>query len=208
MSCTRSQIVSLAQSWVGLNEKDGSFVKIIDIYNSHKPLARGYKLKLTDAWCAGTVSALAIACNATDIIPVEVSCNKLIELAKPMGIWVEADNHTPKPGDLILYNWQDNGKGDNTGSPDHIGIVEAVVGNEISVIEGNYKNAVGRRSKKVDGINIRGYIVPHYEEEKQIVVEEQKPVEEKTVEQTEPENEKRSIFFRIIRAILKLLKGG
>ena len=165
MSCTRSKIVAQAQSWVGLNEADGSFVKIIDIYNSHKPLARGYKLKLTDAWCAGTVSALAIACGATDIIPTEVSCGKMIELAKAMGIWVEADNYIPKPADFVLYDWDDNGKGDNTGWPDHIGTVETVAGDTITVIEGNYKNAVDRRPIRVNAKNLRGYITPQYDAE-------------------------------------------
>ena len=154
-----------AQEWVGLKESDGSFIKIIDIYNSHKPLARGYKLKLTDAWCAGTASALAIACGATDIIPTEVSCAKLIELAKAKGIWIEADTYTPAPADFLLYDWNDNGKGENKGNPDHIGIVEKVVGNNITVIEGNYKNAVSRRMIVVNGKYIRGYIVPKYDAE-------------------------------------------
>ena len=165
MSCTRTKIVAQAQQWVGLNESDGSFTKIIDIYNSHKPLARNYKLKLTDAWCAGTASALAIACGATDIIPTEVSCGKLIELAKAKGIWVEADNYTPAPGDFILYDWGDSGSGDNKGNPDHIGIVETIVGDNITVIEGNYKNSVSRRVIRVNGKFIRGYIVPKYDAE-------------------------------------------
>ena len=167
MSCTRSKIVAQAQAWVGLKESDGSFTKIIDIYNSHKPLARNYKLKLTDAWCAGTASALAIACNATDIIPTEVSCTKLIELSKAKGIWIEADTYTPAPGDFLLYDWQDSsgGSGENKGNPDHIGIVEKVVGNNITVIEGNYKNAVSRRMIAVNGKFIRGYIVPKYDVE-------------------------------------------
>ena len=165
MSCARSKIVSLAQEWVGLNEADGSHKKIIDIYNSQKPLPRGYAVKYTDAWCATTVSALAIACGATDIIPTECSCTKLIELAKAKGIWVEADNYTPAPGDLLLYDWGDNGNGDNTGNPDHIGVCEYVVGDSITVIEGNFKNAVGRRLIKVNGKYIRGYITPHYADE-------------------------------------------
>lgn len=162
MSCTRTQILNQAREWIGYNEADGSHKKIIDLYNSHKPLARGYKLKYTDAWCAGTVSALAIACNATDIIPTEVSCAKLIELAKAKGIFVEADNYTPKTADFVLYDWQDNGKGDNKGNPDHIGICESVVGDTITVIEGNYQNAVGRRPMRVNGKYIRGYITPKY----------------------------------------------
>ena len=172
MSCTRKQIVALAQSWVGLKESDGSHKKIIDIYNTLNPLPRGYKLKPTDAWCAGTTSALAIKCKATDIIPVECSCSKLIELAKKMGIWVEADNYIPKPADIILYDWQDSGTGDNKGAPDHVGIVEYVYKNTFTVIEGNYHNAVGRRAVKVNGKYIIGYITPKYDAEPLISVKE------------------------------------
>lgn len=165
MSCTRAKIVAQAQAWVGLNEADGSHKKIIDIYNSHKPLARGYKLKYTDSWCSGTISALAIACDATDIIPTEVGCEKHIALFKKQGIWVEDDSFTPLPGDIMFYDWDDNGKGDNTGHSDHVGIVEKISGDTITVIEGNYSNSVKRRTLKVNGKYIRGYGVPKYDAE-------------------------------------------
>lgn len=165
MSCTRSKIVALAQSWVGLNEADGSHKTIIDIYNSHRPLARGYKLKHTDSWCSGTISALAIACGATDIIPTEVGCEKHIALFKKLGIWVEDDSFVPLPGDIMFYDWDDNGKGDNKGHSDHVGIVEKVSGDTITVIEGNYSNSVKRRTLKVNGKYIRGYGVPKYDAE-------------------------------------------
>lgn len=166
MSCTRTQIINKAREWVGYNEADGSHKKIIDIYNSQNKLPRGYKLKYTDAWCAGTVSALAIACNATDIIPTEVSCNKLIELAKEMGIWVEADDYdSVLPGDLILYDWNDDGVGDNMGAADHIGIIEYIVGDTMTAIEGNYQNAVGRRPMRKNGKYIRGFITPDYSDD-------------------------------------------
>jgi hypothetical protein len=212
MSKTANKVVEQAKYWIGCKESDGSHKKIIDVYNSHKPLARGYKLTYTDAWCAGFVSALAIACNATDIIPTEVGCGKLIDLAKAKGIWVEADNYTPSMGDVIVYDWEDNGVGDNKGNPNHVGIVEYVVGDTITVIEGNYKDAVGRRCIRKNGKYIRGFITPHYDEEKPVVVEEEKsvvetPVEETPVEKTEYKQEKRNLFSLIVRAILKFLKG-
>lgn len=40
----RQKVVDTILGWVGLNEADGSHRKIVDIYNSHKPLARGYAL--------------------------------------------------------------------------------------------------------------------------------------------------------------------
>ena len=165
MSCTRSQIVSQAQSWLGCKESNGSHKKIIDLYNSHKPRARGYKLKYSDAWCAGTVGAAAVACDATDIIPMEVSVSKLITLAKKMGIWVEADDYVPLPGDLPIYAWDDSGKGDCKSGASHVGIVEKVEGGKITAIEGNYSNSVKRRTIEVNGRYIRGYIVPMYDPE-------------------------------------------
>ena len=163
MSCTRNEIVKQIQAWVGLKESDGSFKKIIDIYNSISPLPVGYKLKYSDAWCAGTVSAAAQVCNATDIIPTECSCPRMITKAQKMGIWVEDDAHKPQPGDIILYDWDDSGNGDNRGGSDHVGIVEKISGNTITVIEGNYSNAVKRRNLQVNGKYIRGYIVPKYD---------------------------------------------
>lgn len=165
MSCTRAKIVAQAQSWLGLKEADGSFKVIIDTYNSHKPLARGYKLKYTDAWCSGFASACAIACNATDIIPTEVGCQKHIQKFKDMGIWVEDDAYVPSPGDYIFYDWQDSGNGDNAGNSDHVGIVEKVENGVITVIEGNKNEAVARRTIKVNGKYIRGFGVPKYDEE-------------------------------------------
>ena len=159
---TRASMIEQAQAWVGRNEADGSFKSIIDTYNSHTPLARGYELKYTDEWCAGFVSAVAIATGNTDNVPLEVSCPRMIQIAQNMGIWQENDGYVPSPADIILYDWDDNGNGDNTANPDHVGIVESVSDGVITVIEGNMFEKVGRRSLDVDGRYIRGFITPEY----------------------------------------------
>ena len=161
-----SEVVKQAKAWIGKKESDGSHKAIIDTYNAHKPLARGYKVTYTDAWCATFVSAVAIRLGYTDIIPTECGCEPMIELFKKKGIWQENDAYTPKAGDIIFYDWQDDGKGDNKGNADHVGIVEKVSGNTITVIEGNKNNAVERRTLQVNGKNIRGYGVPKYDTEK------------------------------------------
>lgn len=165
MPTTRSKIIAQARSWIGCKESDGSHRQIIDVYNADKPLPRGYKVSYTDAWCATFVTACAIKCGATDIIPKECSCNKMIELLKGLGCWVENDAYVPAPGDLIFYDWEDKGTGDNTGVSDHVGIVEKVSGDTITIIEGNYDNACKRRTLKVNGRYIRGYGVPKYTSE-------------------------------------------
>lgn len=163
---SREKIIKAARSHIGRREADGSHRKIIDIYNSHKPLARGYVVTYTDAWCATFVSALAISCELTDIIPTECSCDRMIALFKARGDWVENDSYTPRPGDVIFYDWADTGAGDNRGASDHVGIVETVNGRTLTIIEGNINNAVGRRNIKVNGRYIRGYGVPKYPEPK------------------------------------------
>ena len=160
-----SKVVEQAQAWLGKNEADGSHKEIIDIYNTQRPLPRGYAVKYTDAWCATFVSAVAVKLGYTDIIPTECSCPKMIELLKNIGAWVEDDAFVPKPGDILFYDWDDNGVGDTKGDSEHVGIVEKVEGDTITVIEGNYSNSVKRRYIKVNGRYIRGYGVPKYETE-------------------------------------------
>lgn len=158
----RKKIVDIAKGWLGCNEADGSHRKIINIYNSHRPHPRGYRMKYTDDWCAGTVSAVSIKAGTTDIMPVECSCYYMIELYKKLGRWVEDDSYVPKPGDVLFYDWEDKGVGDNKGAPNHVGIVVSVVGNVIKIIEGNKGNAVAYRNIAINGKYIRGYGVPNY----------------------------------------------
>lgn len=163
MSKTAKTFVEKALSWVGKKESDGSHKSIIDIYNSHRPLARGYALKYEDAWCVGFVSAVAIACGYTDIIPTEVGCSKFIELCKKKGIWFEDENRTPNIGDIIVYDWEDDGSGDNKGTPNHVGIVSEVGSETFKVVEGNYNNAVKVRSMDINGKFIRGFACPSFD---------------------------------------------
>jgi len=158
----RKHFVDCAMQWLGYNEADGSHKAIIDIYNSHTPLARGYKLKYTDSWCAATVSSAAIIAGYTDIIPTECSCGQMVSLFAKTGRWIENDAYVPDVGDIIFYDWDDSGAGDNTGWPDHVGIVVSVQDGVIKAIEGNKDNAVGFRAIPVNGKLIRGYGVPDY----------------------------------------------
>lgn len=162
MAKTRMEFVRQAQKWVGCNEKDGSFKPIIDLYNQHRPLARGYKVKYTDEWCATFVSAVAIYTEMTDIIPTECGCDEMIKKFQALGCWDENDALAPAAGDIIFYGWKDTGKGDYKGHSDHVGIVENVANGIIYVIEGNYAESVKRREIPINGQYIRGFGRPNY----------------------------------------------
>lgn len=134
---------------------------VVDTYNSINPRPRGYKLQSKDPWCAATVSAVLHKCGYDDL--AECSCPVMTQKALDKDIWVEDDSYIPKAGDIIMYDWHDNGQGDNEGNPDHVGIVVKVDGDTITVREGNKNGTVGNRQIKANGRYIRGYIVPPYE---------------------------------------------
>lgn len=161
---TASAVLNVARKWIGYSEKNGKFKEILNVYNSHKPLARGYKIKTTDEWCDCFVSACAITAGAVDIIGTEVSCEKHIEIFKQKGIWNENGSEKPKVGDIILFNWDENSQ-PNNGRADHIGFVEQVNGNTIICIEGNKNSKVDRRTINVGWGFIRGFARPKYDPE-------------------------------------------
>ena len=158
----RALFVNTAKSYLGYSESSGKHRQIIDLYNSKSPLPRNYKVTYTDAWCATFVSAVAIKCGMANIIPRECSCFYQVEQFQKMERWCENDGYIPKPGDVIYYDWQDNGVGDNTGVPDHVGIVEYVSEGSICVIEGNKNDSVERRYITVNARYIRGYGLPNF----------------------------------------------
>lgn len=158
----REKVVATAKAWLGCKESDGSHRQIVDVYNSHRPLARGYALRYTDAWCAGFVSAVAIKCGLTDIMPTEVGVGNMIDLYRRLGRWKEQDSYVPSPGDVIMYAWGDSGVGDCQSGASHVGIVVSCDGKTITVIEGNKENAVGYREIAVNGRYIRGFGLPDY----------------------------------------------
>lgn len=132
-------------------------------YFNDSGLCKRYTMTVNDAWCATTVSAAYIIAKLTKIFPcIECSCSAMIEKAKKAGIWKEADDYVPKPADAIMYDWDDNGVGDNEGAPEHVGIVVSVSGSIIKVFEGNKDNACGYRSIAINGRYIRGYITPDF----------------------------------------------
>ena len=119
----RQKVADKMTSWVGATKGSAKHAEILKIYNDHRPLARRYKMKVNDAYCAATVSAAWIACGLAPYAGTECGVEKFARLAQDKGIWVENDAHVPKLGDAVVYDWQDNGVGDCTGAGDHIGIV-------------------------------------------------------------------------------------
>lgn len=161
MGKTAQDVLNVMRGWLGYSEANGRFKEIIDLYNSVKPLPRGYAVQYNDEWCDTTVSAAGIKAGCADLIGRECGCEEHVKIFKAMGIWIEDGNITPKPGDVILYNWGDSTQ-PNDGYSDHIGFVESVSGSTITCIEGNKGETVARRTLNVGNGYIRGYARPKY----------------------------------------------
>lgn len=158
----RQKPVDYLKQYEGIAEGSAQHKAILAVFNN-SGLCTRYKMTVNDAWCATAASAAFIATGLSDIFPcVECSCGSMITLAKNAGIWVENDAYVPDTGDCVLYDWDDSGSGDNTGWPDHVGVVVSVSGSTIRVIEGNKSNTVGYRNLAVNGKYIRGFITPKF----------------------------------------------
>ena len=160
----RAKVVDTARTYLGTAEGSAKHKEIIDTYNGHSdPNRRTYKMTTKDAWCMTFVSFCFIKAGLADLIVTECGCGEAVSRnASIKKNWVESDFYVPKPGDIIMYDWQDSGSGDNTEWPDHTGIVESCDGKTISIIEGNNSDMVKRTSYAVNGRYIRGFITPDY----------------------------------------------
>ncbi len=167
-SSERKRIVDQALSWYHYNEIDGSYKIIFDVYNKGR-IPGSYYMRGLDPWCATYVSAVFMKAGMVDLIYPSCSCPTMVRGAMAKGIWKEDDAYVPERGDLIFYNWDDDGVGDCKTGAYHVGIITNVNGGIMTVIEGNHddndKNGddfVEYRKVKINEQFIRGFITPKY----------------------------------------------
>lgn len=130
-------ISEIALSYLGARQGGTKHLEILKIYNSNKPLPRGYAVKPTDNWCATFVSACAIKCHIGTSI-YECGANRMLEKFKKQG-WLVSPDKVAK-NDIIFYDWQVTGNW-----YDHVGIIYEVTKNYVYVVEGNKSHKVGTR---------------------------------------------------------------
>jgi len=160
----RQKVINVMRSWIDITDGSSGHKNIINTYNQIKPLPNGFKMDIYNSWCATTVSAAFHKAGLDSIFPSECSCQRMVKKAQTMGIWQENDAYVPSPGDVIVYDFDSEDEGDSKGWADHVGLVEKVEGDKITLIEGNIGNPshVGRRTIEVDYWATRGFITPKF----------------------------------------------
>ena len=158
----RDRILRAAASLVGVRGGTAAHHQLVNDYNSVKPLPVGYTVKTTDDWCDIFVTTVFQREGLSGLIGRECGVERHIQIFKRLGIWNEDGTTTPKAGDIITFNWDQNSQ-QNNGFADHIGIVESVSNGIIHTIEGNSNNQVRRNTYRIGHGNIRGFATPRYQ---------------------------------------------
>ena len=127
MSCSPSDILTLAVKQIGVSEKPSgsNTVKYNTAYYGKKVTGSAYP------WCCVFIWWLFDNCGASNLFFAggkTASCTALMNFAKKNGLWVTSGF---KPGDLILFNFDDDY------TADHVGICESADTNSVTCIEGN-----------------------------------------------------------------------
>ena len=108
-------------------------------------------------WCACFVSWCADQCGYIDsgLIPKFAGCIDGANWFKSNNRWNDR-NYEPKAGDIIFFDWEDDG------TTDHVGIVEKCENGTVYTVEGNSGDACRQRQYTDGSRNIYGYGIPAY----------------------------------------------
>jgi len=159
----RDRVLRAAANLVGVRSGSAAHHQLVKDYNSVHPLPVGYAVKNSDDWCDVFVTTVFQREGLSHLIGRECGVERHIQIFKRLGIWNEDGASTPKAGDIITFNWDQDSQ-QNNGFADHIGIVERVENGLIHTIEGNsgVVGTVKRNIYRIGHGNIRGFATPRY----------------------------------------------
>ncbi len=108
-------------------------------------------------WCVIFVSWCADQCGYLDegVLPKMEGVLPLVDWFRERDQW-QCRDYEPNPGDLIFYDWE------NDGIADHVGIVERVENGLIYSVEGNVDDRCIENSHYTGTSSIYGFGLPQY----------------------------------------------
>lgn len=107
-------------------------------------------------WCAMFVS-FCLDYAGVEEFPLDANCPNWINNLKEKNMYAEAEGCIPNPGDIIFFDWNENGLAD------HVGLVEEYIpateqsAGKIQTIEGNSGNTVRYNTYNLTDTTIMGY---------------------------------------------------
>lgn len=161
---TRDQTLQVARELYTDYLATGNHNYVVQVYNSIRPLPRGYALKKTDAWCAAWVSALGHLAKMGEKWVYECSAPQMLAAWRKRRM-ARTDFENMEPGDLLFYSWKKNG------NADHVGVVAQRDGKSVQVLEGNKSNTCGYRPISLPYPYALAFVRPNYDEEETPMIE-------------------------------------
>lgn len=150
------KIITTAQTYVGIVKGGDKHKHIIDLYNNARE-RDAYKMTYADPWCAAFIVAIFEENGEAGFIPRYAACYQMINIFKKWKRFHSEKSYTPKRGDIVFYNWNDDE------ISDHVGIVVHNNFGLLNVIEGNKDSSVGYRDISTSNSCIMGYGCPEYD---------------------------------------------
>lgn len=145
-------LLAVARTQLGYRESTTDF--IIDADGSQKGYTRygrWYGSEYGD-WCAMYVSfCLHYAGVPESAFPQEAGCGSWVRALQAHGLYRAPGEYAPQSGDIVFFDWQQNGQ------PDHVGILEKADSDTLTVLEGNSGNSVCRSTYLTTDGTICGY---------------------------------------------------
>ena len=147
-------VIAIAESQIGYTESEKNYI-VAEDGTSKKGYTRygdWYGDPYGD-WCAMFCSfCLYYAGVDRDMMPIEAGCGRWIRDLEELELYHgAADTYEAKPGDLIFFDY------DEDGDVDHVGLIFEIKENEIKTIEGNKSNRVRYDSYSAGDPCILGY---------------------------------------------------
>lgn len=153
----RESILSIANKEIGYTE--GA--------NNNNKYGAAFKAN-NQPWCAYFVSWCADKAQIPkSVIPISGYVPGIVSWYKNKDLFKRRGNYIPKPGDLIIFDFNRNGTGD------HIGIIGKVSGGYVHTIEGNTSSSgenangdgVWNKGRALSYGGILGYCIVEYEDD-------------------------------------------
>ena len=151
-----NDVLTVAQTQLGYKESTRNYEVLPDeSIRGYTRYGEWYGIPYGD-WCAMFVS-FCLEYAQVDSMPLSARVIPWIEELTELQLYHKRDNYTPKPGDLIFFDWNQND------SCDHVGLVAEIIEEtehelaRIKTLEGNSSNRVQYVYYDLSDESIMGY---------------------------------------------------
>lgn len=142
-------VVAVANSQLGYQESTANY-QVAD--NNEKKGYNRYGAWMNEPYADWNTDFVLFCLHYANVDTNSLSLSNDLSAWASNSAYVTKDSYTPKAGDLIILDEN------NDGSADHAAIITEANGSAIEIVEGDYNNAVGQENYDTTDARVVGYI--------------------------------------------------